>query len=75
MRELKRSIARAHLEAKGAKGINRRRYLIGGKSIFARYWRYYFVYDPNDEAKNERNKKLLKQIENGIRAKIRADAA
>lgn len=65
MRELKRSIARAHMLDAGAKRINKKR--TNGKSYFATYWRFWFVYDPKDKRRNRRNENLLTRIIDGLK--------
>ena len=77
MRELKRSIARAHMEAAGVKRINKRIYPVGPRSAFAEYWRWFLVYDPTDKKRNKKNRALLQRIETAIRKRRArlADAA
>ena len=69
MRDLYRSIARAHMQDAGVKKMNRRRPSLGGKSIFSTCWRFFAVYDPSDKVRNRRNGGILTRLVDRIRAR------
>ena len=69
MRDLYRSIARAHMQDAGVKRMNAKRHSLGNRSIFSAYWRFFAVYDPSDKARNRRNDGILTRLVDRIKAR------